>query len=220
MSSLLHSASPRRERRSIELRERLFHAAIRLFALKGFSETTVEDITNAADVGKGTFFNYFPSKEHILASFGRMQIRKVQAAADAAPGTPLTIQVFLRNLALDVISVPAQNPAVVRALLLANLSSEPVREAMREIHRDATACLARIVEVGQQRGEIRKDLDAGDIAPVLRQSLLGALLIWSLYGDGSLESRIETVLKVLWNGLAAPGEPHALKLSPVEGQSR
>jgi AcrR family transcriptional regulator len=220
MPTPLPFSSTRRERRSTELRERLFHAAIQLFAQKGFSETTVEDITNAADVGKGTFFNYFPSKEHILAAFGRMQIGKVQAAADAAPKTPLTIQAFLRNLALDVLSEPGQNPAVVRALLQANLSSEPVREAMRGIHRDATAFLARIIEVGQQRGEIRNDLEAGDIAPVLRQSLLGALLIWSLYGDGSLESRIETVLKVLWNGLTSPGELHAPKLPQVEGRSR
>ncbi len=220
MGTLLHSASPRRERRSLELRERLFHAAIQLFSQKGFSETTVEDITNAADVGKGTFFNYFPSKEHILASFGRMQIVKVQAAADAASSTKLPIQVFMQNLALDVISEPARNPAVVRALLQANLSSEPVREVMREIHSSATASLARIIEVGQQRGEVRKDLPATDIAPVLRQSILGAMLIWSLYGDGSLERRIENVFKVLWNGLAAPGQFPAPIISHEAGKSR
>ncbi len=220
MATSLHSASTRRERRSLELRERLFHAAIQLFAQKGFSETTVEDITNAADVGKGTFFNYFPSKEHILAAFGLMQIVKVRAAADAAPGTSLPIQTFLRNLALDVISEPARNSGLVRALLQANLSSEPVREMMREIHSNATAYLARIIEVGQQRGEVRKDLKASEIAPVLRQSLLGAMLIWSLYGDGSLESRIENVFKVLWNGLVAPGQFSAPTLSPEAGKSR
>ena len=55
--------SSRRVRRSAETRERLFRTALDLFARKGFSETTVEDITEAADLGKGTFFNYFPSKE-------------------------------------------------------------------------------------------------------------------------------------------------------------
>ncbi len=220
MPSSFHSAFSRRERRSNELRERLFRAAIQLFARKGYSETTVEDITNAADVGKGTFFNYFPSKEHILASFGEMQIAKVQIAADAAPQTPLPIQMFLRNLALDVTSEPARNPAVVRALLQANLSSEPVRETMREIHSKATALLGRIIEVGQQRGEVRKDMAATDIAQVLRQSLLGAMLIWSLYGDGSLENRIENVFKIIWNGLApqanSPAPPH----STAEGTPR
>ena len=65
---------------------------------------------------------------------------------------------------------------------------------MRDIHTQATALLARIVKVGQDRGEIRNDMDPLDIAQTLRQSLLGTLLIWSLYGDGSLESRIENVL--------------------------
>jgi len=74
----------RRERQSLERRERLFRAALDLFARKGFAETTVEDITNAADLGKGTFFNYFPSKEHILLAFGEMQLGKLRAAADEA----------------------------------------------------------------------------------------------------------------------------------------
>lgn len=193
----------RRERRSAELRERLFHAALLLFAQKGYSETTVEDITNAADVGKGTFFNYFPSKEHILAAFGRLQMDKVQAAVDEAPTTKLPIREILRQLAIEAVSEPARNPAMVRALLQANLSSAPVRETMREIHTKATALLSQIVEVGQKRGEIQKDLNASDLAQTLRQSLLGAMLIWSLYGDGTLQSRIETALAVLWNGIAA-----------------
>ena len=68
-----HAALPqagRRERHRTEIRERLFRSALRLFAERGFLETTVEDITEAADVGKGTFFNYFRTKEHVLATFG------------------------------------------------------------------------------------------------------------------------------------------------------
>ena len=60
----------RRERHREETRQRLFDAALKLFAERGYLETTVEDITEAADVGKGTFFNYFPTKEHVLATLG------------------------------------------------------------------------------------------------------------------------------------------------------
>ena len=59
--------SNRRERHRSEIRERIFSSALRLFAEHGYLQTTVEDITEAADVGKGTFFNYFPTKEHVLA---------------------------------------------------------------------------------------------------------------------------------------------------------
>jgi AcrR family transcriptional regulator len=199
--SLIHIS--RRERRSAELRERLFRSALQLFAHKGYAETTVEDITEAADVGKGTFFNYFPSKDHILAAFGQLQVAKLQLAADAAPTSRLPIRDYLHNLALDVASEPAKNPAMVRVLMQANLSSAPVRKTMLDIHTKATGLLALIIQVGQDRGEIRKNLNPLDIATTLRQSLLGALLIWSLYGDGSLETRINTVIDVLWYGLDA-----------------
>ncbi len=63
----------RRERRCAETRERIINAALELFSERGVAATTVEDITNAADVGKGTFFNYFPSKEHILAHLCQTQ---------------------------------------------------------------------------------------------------------------------------------------------------
>ena len=75
-------ASDRRQRRSAETRERLFRSALELFGQKGFAETTVEDITEAADVGKGTFFNYFPSKDHILLAFGEMQLSKLESAIE------------------------------------------------------------------------------------------------------------------------------------------
>src|SRR6201981_287250 len=90
----------RRQRRSAEIRERLFHAALKLFAEKGFAETTVEDITNAADVGKGTFFNYFPSKDHILIAFSDMQIAKLQDAVNEARQTRESMTTFLRAMSL------------------------------------------------------------------------------------------------------------------------
>src|SRR5512137_2669907 len=92
-------ASPltdRRQRRSAELRERIFRAALDLFAKKGFAETTVEDITNAADVGKGTFFNYFPSKDHILLAFGEMQLGRLQSAVEQAQSSSEPVETFLK----------------------------------------------------------------------------------------------------------------------------
>src|SRR6201997_5789266 len=82
--SAVQSRSDRRERRRLETRERLYRAALELFGERGFLETTVEDITEAADVGKGTFFNYFPSKEHILMAFGEMQLAKLESVINQA----------------------------------------------------------------------------------------------------------------------------------------
>jgi AcrR family transcriptional regulator len=58
----------RRERRRAETQQRILDAALQLFTTHGYLETTVEEITEAADVGKGTFFNYFPTKDALLAA--------------------------------------------------------------------------------------------------------------------------------------------------------
>ena len=57
----------RRERRRQETRERLFQSAMRLLSERDYTEVTVEMITEAADVGKGTFFNYFLTKEAVIS---------------------------------------------------------------------------------------------------------------------------------------------------------
>ena len=196
------SASPdRRQRRSAELRDRLFRAALKLFGEKGFAETTVEDITNAADVGKGTFFNYFPSKDHILLAFGDMQIRKLEEAIKVARAGNEPLPHFLRSLGARMIQEPVRNPAMVRAILQAYLSTTPVREAMVDMQNRVHALHTQMIQLGQDRGEIRNDLPAAEIAYVFRQTIFGTLLIWSLYGDATLHTRIEAAFDVLWSGM-------------------
>jgi AcrR family transcriptional regulator len=203
--SSAHGAMPapdRRQRRSAEIRERLFRAALELFAEKGFAETKVEDITNAADVGKGTFFNYFPSKDHILLAFGEMQLGKLQEAVKTARSANEPMPEFLRALGTRMTQEPTRNPAIIRALLQAYLSTTKVREAMIDLQNRVHALHTQMIQLGQDRGEIRSDLPAADIAYVFRQTIFGTLLIWSLYGDASLHSRIESAFNVLWSGLA------------------
>jgi len=210
-----HVSSPpsnRRLRRSAELHERLFRAALDLFAKKGFAQTTVEDITNSADVGKGTFFNYFPSKEHILLAFGAMQLGKLQAAIAEARRTEQPMPQFLRSLGARMAEEPMRNPEIVRSFLQAYLSDTPVREAMLDMQKRILSLQSEMVQLGQQRGEIRDDIPPTEIAQVFRQTIFGTLLVWSLHGDGTLLERIEKAFDVLWGGLTPR--------HPVEGLGR
>src|ERR1700716_1686099 len=147
------STSDRRQRRSADIRERLFLAALDLFAQKGFAEATVEDITSAADIGKGTFFNYFPSKDHLLIAFSEMQLEKLRGLVSEAAESSQPMPAFLRTLGVRMTEEPARNPSIVRALLQGNLSSSPVREAMGVNHRRAHQLLTQLVKLGQDRGE-------------------------------------------------------------------
>ena len=131
-SQITPSAPPgRRERRRAATRERIFRAALHLFAERGFVATTVQDITEAADVGKGTFFNYFPTKEHLLAAFGEMQVAKVHAAAAEARRGDQHSRQLLSRLIHNLAEEPGRSQALVRSLLAANMASEPVRHLMR-----------------------------------------------------------------------------------------
>jgi AcrR family transcriptional regulator len=192
----------RRERRTVETRERLFRAALDLFAKKGFTQTTVEDITEAADVGKGTFFNYFPSKDHILLAFGEMQFGKLESAVEEARRTGEAMPQFLRSLGVRMTQEPTRHPGIIRTLLQAYLSTTPVRAAMLDLQKRVHALHTEIVLIGQERGEIRKDLPASEIAHVFRQTIFGTLLMWSLNGDATLHARMESAFNVLWSGLA------------------
>jgi AcrR family transcriptional regulator len=55
-----------RQRKKLRTRETIVTAALDLFAQRGYQQTTVADIAEAAEVSKGTLFAYFPSKEDIV----------------------------------------------------------------------------------------------------------------------------------------------------------
>jgi len=192
----------RRERRSAELRERIFRSALRLFAVKGFAETTVEDITEAADVGKGTFFNYFPSKDHILLAFTDLQLGKLAESVEHFRNSTQPLRVFLENLATRMTEEPLRNPGMIRALLQGFVSSTAVREVMISKQDRAHQLHTQMVLIGQERREIRNDLPAAEIAHAFRQTIIGTLMIWSVAGDASLAERIRSAFSMLWSGLA------------------
>ena len=56
----------RRERRKLEVRSRILEAAKALFTEQGFGDTKVSEICERADVAHKTFFNHFPSKQHLI----------------------------------------------------------------------------------------------------------------------------------------------------------
>src|ERR1700692_2543769 len=67
-------------RHKTTVRNPLLRVAFELFATRGFQATTVEDITQAADVAKGTFFNYFATKERLLTQMSEHRLDILRAA--------------------------------------------------------------------------------------------------------------------------------------------
>jgi len=133
-----------------------------------------------------------------------MQLSKLEATIETARRTGEPMPEFsVRSSPHD--PGATRNPAIIRALLQGYLSTTPVREAMMDLQKRMHALLSQMIQLGQDRGEIRNDLPAAEIAHVFRQTIFGTLLIWSLYADATLHSRIETAFNLLWSGLAPPG---------------
>jgi AcrR family transcriptional regulator len=72
-----------------ERRDELMTAAQRLFLEHGVRPTTIEQITSAANVAKGTFYLYFSSKEDVLAALGdrfaQQHLARIEAAIAGKP---------------------------------------------------------------------------------------------------------------------------------------
>jgi len=192
----------RRQRRAAETRVRLFRCALQLFAERGFPNVTVEDITEAADVGKGTFFNYFESKDHVLGVMAEIQLGKVREAVTLTESGKQTIHSVLHCLFLRVAEEPGRSPDLARALISSFLASEGVRGLVDRNMSEGRKMIAQIVAAGQERGEIDPRLKKEKVALQLQQAFMGTLLLWSLQGQPALATWIEESFQHFWRGIA------------------
>ncbi|MFZ0734248.1 MAG: TetR/AcrR family transcriptional regulator [Candidatus Sulfotelmatobacter sp.] len=194
-------AMGRRERKAAETRLKLFRSALRLFAERGFQNVTVEDITEAADVGKGTFFNYFKSKDHVLSVMAEIQLGKVREALEIAEQGKRPIRSVLHDLFLHITAEPGRSADLARALLTAFLSST-IRDLLSQNMSEGRRMIGRILELGQERGEIDPRLKAEQTALHLQQSFMGTMLLWSLKGEAKLQTAVEASFQHFWKAVA------------------
>lgn len=195
--------SGRRARKAKETRLRLFRAALQLFVDRGFQNVTVEDITEAADVGKGTFFNYFESKDHVLGVMAELQLAHVHEAVQAAHSGKRNIHSIIHQLFLRLAHEPGRSPHLARTVVSSFLASDVVRGIVHLRMSEGRTAVASVVSEGQHRGEIDRKLDSADVAVQMQQTLLGTVMLWSLHGEPELATGIEKSFRLFWRAIAA-----------------
>jgi len=87
----------RAQRRASRTRERLIRAALALFCEKGVDATTIEEITERADVGKGTFYRHFSDKYELVIALIEDAISKLLDLINAPPREPETLEELLEH---------------------------------------------------------------------------------------------------------------------------
>jgi len=157
--------------------DRLLAAAQEVMAERGLENSRVQDITELADVGKGTFFSYFPTKEHVLPvlieRFGEMLNQALTRARNGE-----SVATILLSLRRDSPIVAARRDATFFGSCFgAAWSNEEVRELSAEGLEVNRCRLERLLAIGQQRREIRSDVDPRDLSRMMQELFLGACLM-------------------------------------------
>ncbi len=173
------SPDSRRNRRKSATRARIVNSALDLLSKQEYGATTIEQVTETADVGKGTFFNYFPSKEHILYEVGKEQLEIIRVSVEKYLMKPKNTKRVLQDLFLALTELFVDNPILARNLVLANLGNDSARELMAKNLAERVRWIALLVKQGQALGRIRKEITPTVAAYWYLDVHFGNLLYWA-----------------------------------------
>jgi TetR/AcrR family transcriptional regulator, transcriptional repressor for nem operon len=159
-------------------RNALLKAAMREFLARGFSACSVEDITKAARVPKGSFYNHFKSKQslaaEIVSEYGKgVTDRSVLTDPAIAPLTRLKKHFAALNA---YFSGCKDGCLVGKFMAEVSVDTPQIRESLRRVLNVWGEELSSTLAEGQRQGAIRKDLPADDLAAFLIDSYEGAIL--------------------------------------------
>lgn len=153
-------------------RARILEAALSVFSRKGVLGTRIADIANEAGIAYGLVYHYFKNKEEILNTIFTERWAEITERLEVAERARGGTSTRLRSAAAVFIEAYRDRPQVVELLTIefARVSDilEPVN--LEKVAR-AFGVVRRIIEKGQDDGEIRRELNAG----VLMLLLVGGL---------------------------------------------
>jgi AcrR family transcriptional regulator len=182
----------RRERKKKETREKIFSNAMQLFRLQGFTATSVEQITQQADVGKGTFYNYFSTKEAVISEFSRRSCQAVVNNGRQMPSssTRQRLGTLLRDWTEFMIND--------REIAWVTVRNREGADYDLSLH----YALLAIITVGQQNAEISREFDPAFLAESLEGMMVQHFIRWFVSGAGDLHEEINHALAVFLDGLS------------------
>ena len=196
------SSLSRRERKKQLNRRRILEAALCLFETQGVEATTIDAVAEAADVSRGTFYNYFPAKETLLGAIAAEELHDLEKRSGSTDSDSAVARILdvMRALMTDSLAFLQ----VTRYILL-DAMLHPTRAGSPSAHLDAI--LKPLVRQAQAQGEIRADIDPAGVTGALVGVYLGACV--RLIADDAIVDRatlagIEATIGMLFEGIAGP----------------
>ncbi len=194
-----------RPRRSENTRQELLELGVTLLSEHGYNGTGLKQILDAAGVPKGSFYNYFPSKEAYAAEIIEFYMGNLLKMFDMVvanhTGTPVQV---IRFAYRNMITYLTDNECR-QGCLLGNMaaeiasSSELCRETMCAMYQEWRSRFSVLIAKGQKLGEFRNDMTADTLSDLFWNQWEGALLRMQLFGSTTiLEDTLELTLERLF----------------------
>jgi AcrR family transcriptional regulator len=191
----------KRQRNRDEQRQRILESARFLFGARSFDDVTMADIAELAGVARATVFNHFPSKHAIVEAItgdvlafwaGMLE----HALADAETPTPALVRALFSHMGAGIEQYYRFYRGVFRELTKLQVGLEE-GSATARVRATAMERLARLLARGQERGELRMDLSAADLANAFDCLANGTISQWLFENtSGSLRERMERAAEI------------------------
>lgn len=167
-------------------RQKIVANAAPLFNQRGFAGCSMQDVMEATGLEKGGLYRHFSTKEELAAEAFRYALRSsVKTRTDGlqSAGGPLAqLRFFVRRFVEEPSTMPG-GCVLMNTAIDADDGNPLLRELARDGIADWKARLARIVEEGIRRREIRRSIDPRRIANTMIATLEGALMISRIEGS-------------------------------------
>ncbi len=177
------TTSSRRERKKVETRDRILQAGLAAFAKRGIDHCTIDEIALAADVGKGTVYNYFRTKEDLVVSFMVDVERQAQNEASQLAQGNRSPRSILTRFVERQFELKRPHYAFVR-VFLAQLAGKarPDEAWVGQASEAIDPPLTQLFTTMQTRGRVRTDVDVATLVGAFKVMQLGLTVLWALEG--------------------------------------
>ena len=196
--------STRRAERQEWQRRYIQERAMNVFAASGYHGTTMEMVAEAAEVSKGTLYNYFSDRAHVVIFIENRVFEPLGQKLDEIVGGELPAVEKLRALCTEVIDSVYRERVLVLAMFHKEMLEGAVKEAKAAKRQRAVSHISQILEQGIQSGELRP-VPVAAAAKVVLGAITG--LVDSMVYSGDFlpaEDVVPPMLDVLLRGLERP----------------
>ena len=206
----MKEATSRRERKKQDMKNNIFKKAIYLFRTKGFDETNVEEITEALDISRATFFNYYSSKDKILHELAQRTVQLYKDLLEEKLLSDMTTEEALSSVMGRVVSNLKQYKSLFRDVFLEMMRSQiGFFEKSKNEQSTINDVMAKVIRRGQERGELRDD-NPHLLAEMLAGISSNIILNWFHTQEPySVEDRLKQAIHVFVRGAELRGGSEA-----------